>query len=192
MTPPPSAELHAGILAASIPTLRPLFRSLLESTSRHIRSYGYQAYGGDGGRSYAKDTTTTHGASSLPSSSRRHRRRLHRHHAPALGSAHYYRNYGHGDEAHTIGLVSMAHGSKWDRAVPVIAGGHDTAAAEALGYNARVTATTAAAMTTTVVRAAKGGGASDDGNDDNSEDGILMPAPPRMAITKRTEVVVMR
>ncbi|KAK8068338.1 hypothetical protein PG996_007450 [Apiospora saccharicola] len=40
-----TAELHAGILAASLPTLRPLFKSLLETTSRHMRSHGYYTYG---------------------------------------------------------------------------------------------------------------------------------------------------
>ncbi|KAK7973869.1 hypothetical protein PG989_015717 [Apiospora arundinis] len=47
-----TAELHAGIVAASLPTLRPLFKSLLETTSRHMRSHGY-TYGsryGPGGR----------------------------------------------------------------------------------------------------------------------------------------------
>lgn len=41
LTPCSSAELHAGILAASLPTLRPLFKSLLETTSRRMRSHGY-------------------------------------------------------------------------------------------------------------------------------------------------------
>ncbi|KAK8109515.1 hypothetical protein PG999_007652 [Apiospora kogelbergensis] len=44
------AELHAGILAASLPTLRPLFKSLLETTSRHMRSHGY-TYGSRGRKS---------------------------------------------------------------------------------------------------------------------------------------------
>ncbi|KAM0809282.1 hypothetical protein AB5N19_09625 [Seiridium cardinale] len=42
-------ELHAGILAASLPTLRPLFSRILKNTSR-LRTYGYlqgTRYGGE-------------------------------------------------------------------------------------------------------------------------------------------------
>ncbi|KAH6656065.1 hypothetical protein BKA67DRAFT_645459 [Truncatella angustata] len=35
-------ELHAGILAASLPTLRPLFATILKNTSR-LRTYGYKS-----------------------------------------------------------------------------------------------------------------------------------------------------
>ena len=126
-----------------------------------------------------------HGASLSWSSSPRRRLR-HHHHAGAVCSApHCCHRYGHGDEAHVVGLVAVVRGSQWDTAA---ADGADSAAAGALGYDARVTA----AMTkTAVVRDAQGGGASD-GGDGSSEDGVLLPAPPRMAITKRTDVVVMR
>lgn len=114
---------------------------------------------------------------------RRGRRlRRHRHRAAAIGADPAYPSYGrYGDEAHAIGLVSVARGSKWDMVAEAVDGaGAGTAA---FGYDARVTAATTAKG---------GGGVSDDGDAGSSEDGVLLPAPPRMAITKRTDVVVMR
>lgn len=146
-----------------------------------------KVYGG-GARNYAKGTTTTtNGASSLSSvaSSPGRRLRRHHHHAAAVGSDSAYPYYGrYGDEAHAIGLVSVARGSKWDMAAEAVDGaGVAGAGTGAFGYDARVTTATTA----------KGGsGVSDDGDEGSSEDGVLLPAPPRMAITKRTDVVVMR
>lgn len=112
--------------------------------------------------------------------SRRHDRRLHHHHT-ADRSASYYRHHGHSDEPYATGLVSVARGSRWNIATAT----NGAEAAGAFGYNARVTA-----VMTTAVCAAKGG--TSDGGDESSEDGVLLPPPPPMAITKRTDVVVMR
>ncbi|KAH6657960.1 hypothetical protein BKA67DRAFT_556814 [Truncatella angustata] len=45
-------ELHSGILAASLPSLRPLFRKLIENTSKRYKAgehpnskYGIRSYG---------------------------------------------------------------------------------------------------------------------------------------------------
>ncbi|KAI1845733.1 hypothetical protein JX265_000088 [Neoarthrinium moseri] len=57
------AELHTGIIAACLPALRPLFASILESTSRHLRSAGYvgSRYGNKYGTNGVTSRSTRNG-----------------------------------------------------------------------------------------------------------------------------------
>lgn len=48
-SPARSVELHAGIIAASLPTLRPLFSRILNSTTSYGRSTKQRGYGGTRG-----------------------------------------------------------------------------------------------------------------------------------------------
>ncbi|KAK8074120.1 hypothetical protein PG994_005019 [Apiospora phragmitis] len=96
-----TAELHAGILAASLPTLRPLFKSLLETTSRHMRSHGYtygsSRYGHPGSRKSGShlggSSSTTGGGGITRSGYRRHSNAVHDIYAldmmDALGGRHH-------------------------------------------------------------------------------------------------------
>ncbi|KAK8023755.1 hypothetical protein PG993_011821 [Apiospora rasikravindrae] len=159
-----TAELHAGILAASLPTLRPLFKSLLETTSRHMRSHGY-TYGsryGPGGRKSGSgalglgSSSTNGGGGGITRSG-------------TLRSVGYRRHSNAADDLYALNMMDSLggrHNYNKSSDTNVLGMG--------LGYNARITSREAA---TTL-----GGG-------DSSEECIL-PPPPAGAITKRTEVVV--
>ncbi|ORY58914.1 uncharacterized protein BCR38DRAFT_72093 [Pseudomassariella vexata] len=54
-----NVELHAGILSASLPALRPLFAKILQNTSRHLRTRGYN-YGSRYGNRYGNQSGNTH------------------------------------------------------------------------------------------------------------------------------------
>ncbi|KAK8102400.1 hypothetical protein PG984_015546 [Apiospora sp. TS-2023a] len=157
------AELHAGILAASLPTLRPLFKSLLETTSRHMRSHGYYTYGSS---RYGTNNNRKSGSNSTGGRTKS---------GGTPRSAGYYRRQ--------TNPAAAAADDDDDYEMMESLGGRRNKSSETdfgveLGYNARITSRNPAT--------ALGGG----GGAASSEECIL-PPPPN-AITKRTEVVIQK
>ncbi|KAK7946262.1 uncharacterized protein PG986_010583 [Apiospora aurea] len=147
-----------------LPTLRPLFKSLLETTSRHMRSHGY-TYGsryGPGGRKSGSAALGL-GSSSTGGITR----------SGTLRSVGYRRHSNPTDDLYALNMMDSLggrHSNNKSSDTHVLGMGLGVG----MGYNARITSHDAS---TTL-----GGG-------DSSEECILPPPPPG-AITKRTEVVI--
>ncbi|KAK7917472.1 hypothetical protein PG985_011080 [Apiospora marii] len=134
-----TAELHAGILAASLPTLRPLFKSLLETTSRHMRSHGY-TYGSRYGPGARKSSSNSTGG--LTRSGTLRSAGYRRHSNAAVAAA---------DDIYALEMMESLGGRRNKSS--------DTAFGVALGYNARVTTSRDAATSL-------GGGAGADSSEE--------------------------